>query len=113
IAPTELVLQDTRIRSRTPALDRFQAALERQPHVAGVVGAADQPAGRRFGGAFAPRGGAARYAIIFDSDPTEAPAIGHLQQIQRTLPTLLRRAGLGGATVGWGGETALAVETVQ
>jgi putative drug exporter of the RND superfamily len=113
IAPTELLLQDPRIESQGPALDRLEAALERQPHVAGVVGAGDQPTGRRFGGAFAPRGGAARYAIIFDSDPTEAPAIANLERLQRTLPTLLRRVGLGGATVGWGGETALATETVH
>jgi RND superfamily putative drug exporter len=113
VAPTELLLQTRRIQSRGPALERLQAALGRQPHVAGVVGAGDQPAGRRFGGAFAPRGGAARYVIIFDSDPTEAPAIGHLERLQRTLPNLLRRVDLGGAAVGWGGETALAVETVQ
>ena len=37
----------------------------------------------------------------------------HLEQLQRTLPSLLQRVGLGGATVGWGGETALGVETVQ
>jgi RND superfamily putative drug exporter len=113
VAPTELLLQEPGIQNQGPALDRLEAALERQPHVAGVVGAGDQPTGRRFGGAFAPRGGAARYAIIFDSDPTEAPAIGHLERLQRTLPTLLHQVGLGGATVGWGGETALGVETVQ
>jgi putative drug exporter of the RND superfamily len=113
VAPTELLLQDPGIQSRHAALDRLEAALERQPHVAGVVGAGDQPTGRQFGGAFAPRGGAARYAIIFDSDPTEAPAIGHLERLQRVLPALLRRYGLGGATVGWGGETALGVETVR
>jgi RND superfamily putative drug exporter len=113
VAPTELLLQDSGIQNQGAALGRLEAKLERQPHVAGVVGAGDQPTGKRFGGAFAPRGGAARYAIIFDSDPTEAPAIGHLEQLQRTLPRLLRRVGLGGATVGWGGETALGVETVQ
>ena len=113
VAPTELLLRGPGIQNDRAALDRLQAALERQPHVAGVVGAGDQPTGQRFGGAFAPRGGAARYAIIFDSDPTEAPAIGHLERLQRTLPGLLQRYGLGRATVGWGGETALAVETVQ
>jgi RND superfamily putative drug exporter len=113
VAPTELLLQDAGIENRHPALGRLQAELERQPHVAGVVGAGDQPTGKRFGGAFAPQGGAARYAVIFDSDPTEAPAIGHLERLERTLPDLLRRVGLGGATVGWGGETALGVETVQ
>ena len=113
IAPTELLLQNPGIQNRRAALDRLQGELERQPHVAGVVGAGDQPTGRRFGGAFAPRGGAARYAIIFDSDPTEAPAIGHLERLQRTLSGILRRVGLDRATVGWGGETALGVETVQ
>jgi putative drug exporter of the RND superfamily len=113
VAPTELVLQAPGIENQGVALARLETALQRQPHVAGVVGAGDQPAGKRFGGAFAPRGGAARYAVIFDSDPTEAPAIAHLEQLERTLPELLHRVGLGGATVGWGGETALATETVQ
>jgi RND superfamily putative drug exporter len=113
VAPTELLLRGANIQNDHVALERLESALEREPHVAGVVGAGDQPTGERFGGAFAPQGGAARYAIIFDSDPTEAPAISHLERLQRTLPTLLRRYGLGGATVGWGGETALAVETVQ
>src|SRR5581483_11489958 len=106
-APTELLLRAPGIQHRRAALDRLEAALERQPHVAGVVGPADQPTGQRFGGAFAPRGGAARYAVIFDSDPTEAPAIQHLERLQRTLPALLRQNGLGGATIGGGGETAL------
>jgi RND superfamily putative drug exporter len=113
IAPTELLLQEPGIQNQRAALDRLETALERQPHVAGVAGAGDQPTGQRFGGAFAPRGGAARYAIIFDSDPTEAPAIAHLERLERTLPELLHRVGLDGATVGWGGETALATETVQ
>ncbi|HET8752417.1 MAG TPA: MMPL family transporter, partial [Gaiellaceae bacterium] len=113
VAPTELLLQQPGIQHERSALDRLQSALERQPHVAGVVGAGDQPTGQRFGAAFAPRGGAARYAIIFDSDPTEAPAIRHLERLQGALPALLHRYGLGGASVGWGGETALGLETVH
>jgi RND superfamily putative drug exporter len=113
VAPTELLLRGAGIDRRRKALGGLETALEQQPHVAGVLGARDQPTQRRFGGAFAPRGGAARYAIIFDSDPTEAPAIRHLERLQRVLPSLLRRYGLGGAQVGWGGETALGVETVD
>jgi RND superfamily putative drug exporter len=113
VAPTELLLQSAGIQNRRASLDRLQTELERQPHVAGVLGASDQPTGKRFGGAFSPRGGAARYAIIFDSDPTEAPAIHHLERLEHVLPGLLRRYGLEGATVGWGGETALASETVD
>jgi putative drug exporter of the RND superfamily len=113
VAPTELLLQAPGIDKERPALGRLETALERQPNVAGVVGARDQPTGRRFGGAFAPKGGAARYAIIFDSDPTEAPAIRHLRRLQRVLPSLLQRYGLGEARIRWGGETALGVETVD
>jgi RND superfamily putative drug exporter len=113
VAPTELLLRGTGIEHRRKALGRLETALEQQPHVAGVLGARDQPTQRRFGGAFAPRGGAARYAIIFDSDPTEAPAIRHLERLQRVLPSLLQRYGLGGVQAGWGGETALGVETVD
>jgi putative drug exporter of the RND superfamily len=113
VAPTELLLRAPGIQDKRGSLGRLETALERQPHVAGVVGARDQPTGRRFGGAFAPRGAAVRYAIIFDSDPTESPAIRHLERLKQNLPSLLRRVGLGGAAVGWGGETALAVETVE
>ena len=113
VAPTELLLQAPGIQHRKAALTRLEAALERQPHVAGVLGPGDQPTDDKFGGAFAPRGGAARFAVIFDSDPTESPAIQHLKGLQQNLPGLLRRTGLGGARVGWGGETALAVETVR
>jgi putative drug exporter of the RND superfamily len=113
MAPTELLLREPGIQDRHAALLRLEAALEHQPHVAGVVGAGDQPPGMKLGGSFAARNGAARFAVIFDSDPAEAPAISHLQRLQRTLPSLLSRVGLGGATVGWGGETALGVETVQ
>ena len=114
IAPTELLLRGSRDPERAararPAPGGARAAAARRGRRR--RSATSRPAGR-FGGAFAPRGGAARFVIIFDSDPTEAPAIAHLEQLQRTLPSLLQRVGLGGATVGWGGETALGVETVQ
>jgi RND superfamily putative drug exporter len=113
VSPTELLLRAPGIDHRRAALDRLEAALEREPHVAGVVGPADQPTQSRVGGAFAPRGGAARYAVMFDSDPTEAPAIAHLTRLQHDLPGLLQRVGLGEANAGWGGETALGLETVH
>jgi RND superfamily putative drug exporter len=113
VAPTELLLRSPGIANDRAALGRLETALQRQPHVAGVVGAGDQPSGRKFGGALAKNGDAARFGIIFDSDPTESPAINHLERLQGALPGLLRRSGLGRASVGWGGETALAVETVQ
>jgi RND superfamily putative drug exporter len=113
VSPTELLLRGRGIQNDGPQLDRLEAELGREPHVAGVLGPGDQPTKSRLGLAFAPHGGAARYALILDSDPTEAPAIQHLQQVERDLPRLLRSAGLTGVTAGWGGETALGIETVQ
>ncbi len=113
IAPTELLLRAPGMQHRRLALDRLEIALRHDPHVAGVLGPAEQPSDSHFGAAFAPHGGAARYAIIFDSDPTEAPAIAHLERLQHDLPGLLSRYGLSEVAVGWGGETALAVETVH
>jgi putative drug exporter of the RND superfamily len=113
IAPTELLLRAPGIERRRVALAQLQAELAREPHVAGVVGPADQPSSTHLGLALAPHGGAARYALMFDSDPTEAAAIAHLGRVERDLPALLQRAGLGGVEAGWGGETALGIETVH
>ncbi|MDX6481268.1 MAG: putative drug exporter of the superfamily [Gaiellaceae bacterium] len=113
IAPTELLLRAPGIELRRNELARLQTALAGEPHVAGVVGPADQPSSTHLGLAIAPHGGAARYGLIFDSDPTEAGAIAHLRRVERDLPALLERAGLGGVNAGWGGETALGIETVD
>ena len=57
-------------------------------------------------------GGAARLAVVFDSDPLGAPAIDHLRTLRDRMPRLLRSAGLSGARVVYGGQTALADDTV-
>ena len=58
-------------------------------------------------------GGGARLAIVFDSDPLGAPAIDHLRGLRDRMPELLRSAGLSGARVVYGGQTALADDTVS
>jgi RND superfamily putative drug exporter len=113
IAPTELLIREPGLASHRAGLNQLEQALKREPHVAGVLGPANQPSDKRFGLAFSPRADAARYAVIFDGDPTEAPAIGYLERLQRDLPGLLARYGLSRASIGWGGETALGVETVH
>lgn len=113
VAPTELLLQAPGIARRRAQLDRLQLALEKEPGVAGVLGPADQPLPARYGLALAPKGNAARYAIVLDSEPTEARAVSHLERIERDLPSLARGAGVGSPRAGWGGETALAIETVH
>ena len=58
-------------------------------------------------------GGAARLAVIFDSDPLAATAIERLERLRERLPGLLRESGLGDARVSVAGETAVAGETVD
>ena len=112
VAPTELLLQDPGIQNQRPALDRLQAALERQPHVAGVVGAATS---RPAGGSAAPsrRGGSGPLRDHLRQRSDRGAGDRAPRAASADAAELLRRVGLGGATVGWGGETALGVETVQ
>jgi putative drug exporter of the RND superfamily len=81
IAPTELLLRGPGLVRQRPALGRLQSELGREPGVAGVLGPADQPMRSRYGLALAPRGDAARYAVILDHDPTEARAIQNLERL--------------------------------
>jgi RND superfamily putative drug exporter len=58
-------------------------------------------------------GGAARLAVVFHSDPLGAPAIDHLRALRDRMPAMLRTAGLPGTRAVFGGETALADDTVS
>lgn len=110
LAPTELLLRERGIGARRGALRVLEGELRREPHVAAVLGPPEQPSARRFGLFLTPGGGAARFTIVLDAEPTNAPAIDALKRIQADLPHLLARARLAGARVDWGGETALGVE---
>jgi len=71
IAPTEIDLAAAGIGERRDALARFEGLVAREPGVAEAIGPREQPQG-------APPvlisgdGGAARLAVLFDSDPTGA-----------------------------------------
>ena len=112
VAPTEIDLAQAGIGGRRDALARLEDLVAREPGVATVIGPREQPAG-------APPvlvtkdGGAARLAVVFDSDPTGAEAIDRLDALRDRLPGLLRASGLGAPQVAIGGETAVAHETVD
>jgi RND superfamily putative drug exporter len=112
VGPTEIDLAQAGIAGRGDALARFEDLVGREPGVATVIGPREQPAG-------APPvlvtrdGGAARLAVVFDSDPTGATAIDRLDALRDRLPALLRQSGLGAPQVAIGGETAVAHETVE
>jgi RND superfamily putative drug exporter len=57
--------------------------------------------------------GAARIAAVLDEEPGSATAIDRANGLEARLPALAAAAGLGGAHVAVGGETALAADTVD
>lgn len=107
LSPTEVIVSLPDIADLRPALTALDAALQRQPGVTTVLSPDDQPLLEPLGLFLAPDRGAARFLVVFDSDPLGATAVEHLRRLQAALPTLLARLGLGGAEVAFAGDTAV------
>jgi RND superfamily putative drug exporter len=113
LSPTEILVLGPRVSRQRAALARLQHALSTRPGVAGLVGPADLPRSRQgLHLVLARSGDAARYGVIERTDPLGATAISQVSELRRELPALARRAGLTGARVEVGGETALAGEAI-
>jgi RND superfamily putative drug exporter len=110
LGPTMLVLEGAGIAKREAQLASFQAGLEGDPRVAGVLGPADQPLPLRLGAMLAPHGNAARYALALDGDPDGASATDSLAQLEAELPSMLERSRLRGVRTGITGDTTIASE---
>jgi RND superfamily putative drug exporter len=113
LSPTELLLEAPGIGAQEEALEDLDAALERAPGVAGVLGPADLPLEDRFDILTTADNAAARYLIVFDSVPLGATAVTNLGELRSELPRLLDAAGLAGAEVAIAGDTALSAGVVQ
>jgi RND superfamily putative drug exporter len=113
VAPTEVDIVAPGVAARSAQLARLQDLIRRERGVAAVVGPRDQPPAPAPQVMLARRGGAARMAVVFDSDPLGGPAIDRLRELRDHMPGLLRASGLSGARVALGGETALADDTVS
>jgi RND superfamily putative drug exporter len=113
VSPTEIDVVAPGVARRSEQLARLQDLVGREDGVAAVVGPRDQPRQPAPQAMVARNGGGARLAVVFDSDPLGAPAIRHLRALRNHMPALQRAAGLGAARVAFGGETALADDTVS
>jgi putative drug exporter of the RND superfamily len=124
LSPTEVLVLGPGVTRQRTALARLQHALAAQPGVAGVVGPATLPVTQLPRGqlAFAQQGlrvvlassgRAARFGVIERTDPLGATAIDRVSQLRQDLPSLARRAGLTGARVEVGGESALVGEAID
>ena len=81
-APTEVLVEQQDITQKRIELIRMEQALGRQPGVARVLGPDDSPFTDPEGIVLAEDGNAARFVVIFDSDPLAARAIDHVRHLQ-------------------------------
>ncbi len=109
-APTEVLVEQEGVTSRRPELARLEDALARQPGVARVIGPADLPSDRARGLVLSTSGDAARYLVIFDSDPLAARAVSNARSLQQRAAGLAASSGLPGARVALTGQTLIASE---
>ena len=112
IAPTLLVVKAPGIGSESRRVSNLQSLVARQPGIAGVIGPSSAPLGLANGAMTAPDDEAVRYFVASDSDPYGGTAIDNVQGLDSRMPSLLDRAGLGGASAAIGGDTALTGELV-
>jgi putative drug exporter of the RND superfamily len=112
LAPTEVLVIGPGVGSRIAAANRLENALRRQPGVASVVGPsvlADSSSNPMI----AQNGGAVRFALVYDTDPLNAIAIGQVRVLTARLPALGAAAGLRGVRYEVGGQTALTGDAIN
>jgi RND superfamily putative drug exporter len=102
--------------SQAAAVNRLEDALRRQPGVASVIGPSVIPASSPDSARnpmVAKDGGAVRLALVSDSDPLNATAIGQIRVLTARLPALGAAAGLRGVRYEVGGQSALTSDAIN
>ena len=112
LAPTEALVIGPGVGSRTAAVNRLADVLRRQPGVAAVAGPSVVPLSSP-NPMIARDGGAVRFALVYDSDPLNATAIGRVRVLTARLPALGSAAGLRGVRYEVGGQTALTGDAIN
>jgi len=113
LSPTVIVVEAPDIVAQRGRLAALQRRLAASGGVAAVAGPASNPLPQALGAMLSRTGDAARFVVVFRSDPLGAAAIRRLGHLRERLPGLLVAAGLGDATASIAGDTALAEETVD
>jgi len=117
LAPTEIVVIGPGAGAQTAADRRLAAALGRQPGVADVIGPSELTGAAVPASSANPMiangGGAVRFALVYDSDPLNATAIGQVRVLTARLAALGRAAGLRGVRYQVGGQTALTGDAIN
>lgn len=128
LSPTEVIVQKPGLGTQRVSLVSLETQLAQQPRVAGVIGPQQQylasalvgidqamtgkGVGSLGGLTISKDGSAARFLVIYGVDPLGSTGIAAYQDLNRAMPTLLRRTGLSGARVFYAGDTVLAQQTL-
>lgn len=112
-APTEVLVEGHGVTAQRDSLRRLQTLISRRPGVAAVLGPAQNPLPDKYGIVYSASGNAARFVVIFDSDPLSGTAIAELRQLSGSVDALAQQAGLTGASVSITGQTAIATELAK
>jgi putative drug exporter of the RND superfamily len=112
-APTEVLVEQDGIAAQRVRLAELQRLIASQPGVVKVYGPADLPLDDAQGVVLAPGGDAARFMVVFATDPLAAEAVDSALRLQARLPALARQAGLPNAQVSATGQTFIAAEVAQ
>jgi putative drug exporter of the RND superfamily len=116
LAPTEVLVigpgAGSQAGSQAGAGNRLESVLRRQPGVASVVGPSVVPVSSP-NPMIARDGRAIRFALVYDTDPLNATAIGQVRVLAARLPALGRAAGLRGVRYEVGGQTALTSDAIS
>jgi putative drug exporter of the RND superfamily len=113
VSPTVLLLEGDRLDERDEELGRLAELIREQDGVAAVLGPADVPVDVPVGIFLSEEGDAARLIVVLEDEPLNAEAIETLETLRDRTPELLDEAGIVASSVGYGGDTAIAEETVR
>ncbi|MGH3898821.1 MAG: MMPL family transporter [Pseudonocardiaceae bacterium] len=116
VAPTVAVVRAPGAALDASKLAQLKPLLAGVPGVARVYGPGDAPPGLAAQAEdvfVAPGGDLARLLVVFEGDPLDGPAVDSLRALRDRAPTLLREAGLGGAELLLGGDTAITANLID
>ena len=112
VSPVMVLVEGDDLTRDDAQLAQLEDELSRAPGVVAAIGPGSlraAPAGVLVDDA----GTAARYLAVLSTNPLGSQAIKRVDELRADLPSMLRRAGLGDASGGIGGDTALIAETVD
>jgi RND superfamily putative drug exporter len=107
------MLEAEGLGARRADLLQLQQLIATQPGVAKVLGPADLPLDDGRGMVLSEDGDAARYIVIFDSDPLAAQAVEDVRALQDRLGSLMRQSDLGDTRASMTGQSLIASEVAS